>query len=103
MTTRTMQTMDVARVSTTAPTTGLMGTYRCTAMPTCTITVDANGQGQCVSDELGLHSRYGVATSTCPTTDYLHYGFWLKKTDADGAVTYNEVETFAGSSVGPKR
>ena len=28
--------------------------------------------------------------------DYLHYGFWLKKTtDADGATTYNEVETFA--------
>ncbi len=32
--------------------------------------------------------------------DYLHYGFWLKRTtDKDGAVTYNEVETFAGSSV----
>ena len=31
--------------------------------------------------------------------DYLHYGFWLKKTaDADDAVTYNEVETFAGST-----
>ena len=35
--------------------------------------------------------------------DYLHYGFWLKKTaDADGAVTYNEVETFAGSTVGDR-
>ena len=35
------------------------------------------------------------------TADYLHYGFWLKKTaDADGAVTYNEVETFAGATVG---
>ena len=32
--------------------------------------------------------------------DYLHYGFWLKRTtDADGATTYNEVETFAGSSI----
>ena len=30
--------------------------------------------------------------------DYLHYGFWLKRTtDADGMDTYNEVETFAGS------
>ena len=27
--------------------------------------------------------------------DYLHYGFWLKKTTKDGATTYNEVETFA--------
>ena len=38
------------------------------------------------------------ATVDVDDTDYLHYGFWLKKTtDADGAVTYNEVETFAGS------
>ena len=42
------------------------------------------------------------ATSDEPDYDYLNYGFWLKKTaDADGAVTYNEVETFAGSSIGP--
>ena len=35
-----------------------------------------------------------------PGADHLHYGFWLKRTtDADGATTYNEVETFAGSSV----
>ena len=34
-----------------------------------------------------------------PDSDYLHYGFWLEKTtDEDGIVTYNEVETFAGSS-----
>ena len=33
--------------------------------------------------------------------DYLNYGFWLKKTtDADGATIYNEIETFAGSSIG---
>ena len=39
------------------------------------------------------------ATSDEPDYDYLNYGFWLKKTaDADGAVTYNEVETFAGST-----
>ena len=40
------------------------------------------------------------ATSDVPDTDYLQYGFWLKRTtDAMGAVTYDEVETFAGSSV----
>ena len=30
--------------------------------------------------------------------DYMHYGFWLKRTtDEDGVLTYNEVETFADS------
>ena len=32
--------------------------------------------------------------------DYLNYGFWLKKTtDEDGVLTYNEVQTFAGSNL----
>ena len=32
--------------------------------------------------------------------DYLNYGFWLKRTtDEDGVLTYNEVETFAGSLI----
>ena len=40
------------------------------------------------------------ATVDVADTDYLHYGFWLKRTtDSDGAITYNEVETFAGSSI----
>ena len=40
------------------------------------------------------------ATSDVADADYLHYGFWLMRTtDADGAITYNEVETFAGSSL----
>ena len=39
------------------------------------------------------------ATSDVADADYLHYGFWLKKTTTqDGATTYNEVETFAGAS-----
>ena len=42
------------------------------------------------------------ATSDQPDADYLHYGFWLMRTtDADGVLTYNEVETFADSSVDP--
>ena len=37
---------------------------------------------------------------TCRTPTTCNYGFWLQKTtDADGAVTYNEVETFAGSEL----
>ena len=40
------------------------------------------------------------ATSDVPDADYLHYGFWLQRTtDEDGVLTYDEVETFAGSSV----
>ena len=36
-----------------------------------------------------------------PDADYLHYGAWIKKTtDADGVVEYNEVQTFADSSLG---
>ena len=42
------------------------------------------------------------ATVSEPDGEYLHYGFWLEKTtDEDGAITYNEVETFAGSSLDP--
>ena len=42
----------------------------------------------------------GCHGPTWPDADYLHYGFWLKRTaDADGAITYDEVETFASSSV----
>ena len=37
------------------------------------------------------------AKSDVQDDDYVHYGFWLKKTTKDGATTYNEVETFAGS------
>ena len=44
----------------------------------------------------------GATSDQYRTTDYLHYGVWLKKTtDEDGVVTYNEVETFAGSSLDP--
>ena len=41
------------------------------------------------------------ATSDEPDYDYLNYGFWLQKTaDEDGVLTYDEVQTFAGSTVG---
>ena len=44
------------------------------------------------------------ATSDVPDADYLHYGFWLKRTtDAMGAVVYDEVETFAGFVGGRER
>ena len=44
---------------------------------------------------MDLHPDMG-ATAAVADTEYLSYGFWLKRTtDAMGAITYNEIETFA--------
>ena len=75
------------------------GTYRCNGAAVCTVTTDAMGVVTGTTGELVFIPDLG-ATSDIPDGDYLYYGFWLKKTtDADDAVTYNEVETFAASSV----
>ena len=78
---------------------GAAGTYRCNGAAECTVEIGASGgitgmsTGWIFTPDLG-------ATVDVRDDDYLHYGFWLKKTtDDEGAVTYNEVETFAGSSV----
>ena len=78
---------------------GAEGTYRCTATAACTVTF--NAKGQVVGNSAGwVFIPDKGATSDVPDSDYLHYGVWLKKTtDSDDAVTYNEVETFAGSSI----
>lgn len=78
---------------------GAMGTYRCNGTADCTVTVDDEGAITAMSDGWVFTPNAG-ATSDVPDADYLNYGFWLKRTtDSDGAVTYNEVETFAGSSI----
>ena len=77
---------------------GAEGTFRCTGVTVCMITFDAKGKVSGASDNWVFIPDMG-ATSDEPDYDYLNYGFWLQKTaDADGAVTYNEVQTFAGSS-----
>ena len=85
---------------------GAMGTYRCNGSSECTVMIgdaDATMDGvqlgvTAMSDDWVFIPDMG-ATSDVADSDYLHYGVWLKKTtDADDAVTYNEVETFAGSS-----
>ncbi len=78
---------------------GAEGTYRCTGTTTCTVTF--NDKGMVTGNSAGwVFIPDEGATSDQPDYDYLHYGVWLKKTtDGDGAVTYNEVETFAGSSL----
>ena len=78
---------------------GAAGTYRCNGTAECTVEIDANGRITEMSAGW-LFSPHPGATVDVRDADYLHYGFWLRKTtDDDGAVTYNEVETFAGSSV----
>ena len=78
---------------------GAMGTYRCNGTADCTVTVDDEGAITAMSDGWVFTPDMG-ATSDQPDYDYLSYGFWLKKTtDSDGAVTYDEVETFATSSI----
>ncbi|MCY4565614.1 MAG: hypothetical protein OXE40_14215 [Gammaproteobacteria bacterium] len=77
---------------------GATGTYRCSGDAQCTVTLDANGRITGMS--MGwIFTPDPGATLDVPDDDYLHYGFWLKKTTGDeGAVTYDEVATFAGSS-----
>ena len=78
---------------------GAMGTYRCDGGVDCTVTLDGDGEVTAISPGWVFTPAAG-ATSDVPDADHLHYGFWLKKTtDEDGVLTYNEVETFAGSSV----
>ena len=79
---------------------GAEGTYRCTAATgSCSVTFNAKGQVVGNSENWVFVPDKG-ATSEQPDYDYLHYGFWLKRTtDEDGNVEYNEVETFAGSEI----
>ena len=78
---------------------GAMGTYRCNGTAVCTVTVDDEGMVTAMSDGWVFTPDAG-AMSDVPDADYLHYGAWLQRTtDSDGEVTYNEVETFAGSSI----
>ena len=79
---------------------GAMGTYRCNGDADCTVTLDAMGAITGMSDGW-IFTPDSRVTSDQPDYDYLHYGFWLEKTtDEDGVLTYDEVETFAGSSAG---
>ena len=78
---------------------GAEGTYRCVGTAACTVTFNAKGEVIGNSANWVFVPDKG-ATSDVDDADYLHYGFWLKRTtDKDGVLTYNEVETFAGSSV----
>ena len=78
---------------------GAMGTYRCGGGTQCTVTLDDEDMVTAMTGGWVFIPDEG-ATSDQPDYDFLHYGFWLKRTtDEDGAVSYDEVETFAGSSI----
>ena len=98
-------TMDVdetvAAFETDATFDGAPGTLTCGGDTDCTVTLDADGDITAVTGGW-IFTPDADAEALVADADYLHYGVWLKKTtDEDGAVTYNEVETFAGSSVDP--
>ncbi len=78
---------------------GAPGTYRCNGDAECTVGISADG-GITEMSAGWIFTPDPGATVDVRDADYLHYGFWLRRTtDGEGAVTYNEVETFAGSSV----
>ena len=75
---------------------GAEGTFKCVnSANSCTVTFDADGMITAISDDW-IFIPAKDAKSDQPDYEYLSYGFWLQRTtDEDGAVTYNEVETFA--------
>ena len=77
---------------------GAPGTFTCTEANGCTVTIEDSK----ITGMASVHfTPEEDATVSEPDGEYLHYGFWLKKTtDEDGAITYNEVEAFADSSAG---
>ena len=89
----------VAAFETAAMFDGASGTLKCGGTTDCTVTLDADGMMTAVTGTWIFTPAAG-ATVDVADTDYLHYGFWLQKTtDSDGVLTYDEVETFADSSV----
>jgi hypothetical protein len=76
---------------------GASGTYKCNGVAgsTCTVTI-TDGEISAVQGTWVFTPDPGVMVYV-EDTDYLYYGFWLKRTTEDGATEYNEVETFSGS------
>ena len=88
----------VAAFETAATFNGGPGTLKCAGAADCTVTLDADGDLTAVGNGWEFTPAEG-ATVDVADADFLNYGFWLKRTTKDGATTYNEVETFAGSNV----
>ena len=77
---------------------GAEGTFTCTDATACVVTV-VDGEITTMVDVHFTPDEEDVMVKE-DDADYLNYGFWLKRTtDEDGVLTYNEVETFAGSLI----
>ena len=63
---------------------------------TCTVTLEADGKITGTNGDWVFIPDAGAMVDD-PDADYLYYGFWVKKTDKDGVITYNEVQTFSGA------
>ena len=73
---------------------GADGTYRCNGTEKCTVTIDEDGEITEMSNSW-MFTPDEDETVDVADANYLTYGFWLQRTKKDGAVTYDEVETFA--------
>ena len=79
---------------------GAPGTFECVVTSgTCDISTDDDGKIEALTAGDWEFTPDAGAMVSVADSDYLHYGFWIKKTVADGETTYNEVQTFAGSSL----
>ena len=75
---------------------GASGTYECVSA--CTVMTDSKGKISSITGELQFTPDAGETVSV-PDNDFMHYGFWIKKSEKDGVTTYDEVQTFAGHSM----
>ena len=80
---------------------GASGLYRCVAAGgTCTVSTDADGDFNALTDGEWEFTPAAGATVDVPDSDYMTYGFWLDTTTKDGAIaSYDTVQTFATSSL----
>ena len=76
---------------------GAPGTIKCNGASgeSCTVTLDADGKVTAAGANWVFTPAAGAMVDV-PDASYLYYGFWLKKTEEDGATTYNAVQTFTG-------
>ncbi len=76
---------------------GAPGTIKCNGASgeSCTVTLDADGKITTVGGSWIFTPAAGAVVDV-PDASYLYYGFWVKKTEKDGATTYNAVQTFTG-------
>ena len=77
---------------------GAEGTYECKDSSGCSVASDAKGKISSVTGTWEFTPDAGETVSV-PDDNFMHYGFWIKKSEKDGVTTYDEVQTFAGHSM----